>query len=88
MNRHTRRNILIWLQRSAMRAPTFAVVDFIVGFPGETDADFDATMDLVAAVFTHKPFRSNTAAPGTPAAASRLTKILKPVVCPASGAPQ
>ena len=43
--------------------------DFIVGFPGETDADFDATMDLVRQVgygmaysFKYSP------RPGTPAA--------------------
>ncbi len=43
--------------------------DFIVGFPGETDADFQATMDLVASVnygmaysFRYSP------RPGTPAA--------------------
>ena len=43
--------------------------DFIVGFPGETDADFEATMDLIRAVnygmaysFRYSP------RPGTPAA--------------------
>jgi len=43
--------------------------DFIIGFPGETDADFEATMDLIAAVgfdlsfsFIYSP------RPGTPAA--------------------
>ncbi len=43
--------------------------DFIIGFPGETDADFDATMDLIAEVgfdtsysFVYSP------RPGTPAA--------------------
>ncbi len=44
--------------------------DFIVGFPGETDADFEATMSLVreigfAAAFSFK----YSARPGTPAAA-------------------
>ena len=43
--------------------------DFIVGFPGETDADFDATMDLVrqtgfATAYSFKYSRR----PGTPAA--------------------
>ena len=44
--------------------------DFIVGFPGETDADFEATMDLVAAVGFDQSFSFvYSARPGTPAAA-------------------
>jgi len=44
--------------------------DFIVGFPGETDADFDATMDLVAAVSYAQAFSFKySPRPGTPAAA-------------------
>ena len=31
----------------AVRADLSLSSDFIVGFPGETDADFDATMDLI-----------------------------------------
>ena len=43
--------------------------DFIVGFPGETDADFDATMDLVDEVGFDASFSFiYSARPGTPAA--------------------
>ena len=43
--------------------------DFIVGFPGETDADFEATMDLIAEVgFDHSFSFVYSPRPGTPAA--------------------
>ncbi len=43
--------------------------DFIVGFPGETDADFEATMKLVAEVGFDNSFSFlYSARPGTPAA--------------------
>ena len=43
--------------------------DFIVGFPGETDADFDATMDLIDEVGFDASFSFiYSARPGTPAA--------------------
>ncbi|HWE06701.1 MAG TPA: TRAM domain-containing protein [Rhizomicrobium sp.] len=44
--------------------------DFIVGFPGETDADFDATLQLVRDVRYAQAFSFKySARPGTPAAA-------------------
>ena len=44
--------------------------DFIVGFPGETDEDFQKTMDLVEAVGFDQSFSFiYSARPGTPAAA-------------------
>ena len=44
--------------------------DFIVGFPGETQADFDRTMDLVEDIgFDHSFSFIYSARPGTPAAA-------------------
>jgi len=44
--------------------------DFIVGFPGESDTDFEATMDLIAEVgFDHSFSFIYSARPGTPAAA-------------------
>ena len=43
--------------------------DFIVGFPGETDADFRATLDLIRAVGFGQAFSFKySARPGTPAA--------------------
>jgi tRNA-2-methylthio-N6-dimethylallyladenosine synthase len=43
--------------------------DFIVGFPGETDADFEATMNLIAEVGFDQSFSFiYSARPGTPAA--------------------
>jgi len=43
--------------------------DFIIGFPGETDADFRATMDLIADIgFDHSYSFVYSERPGTPAA--------------------
>jgi tRNA-2-methylthio-N6-dimethylallyladenosine synthase len=43
--------------------------DFIIGFPGETDADFEATMDLISAIEYDMSFSFiYSARPGTPAA--------------------
>tara|TARA_R110002020_G_scaffold105896_3_gene246644 strand:- start:255 stop:1658 length:1404 start_codon:yes stop_codon:yes gene_type:complete len=43
--------------------------DFIIGFPGESDADFEATMDLIQAVDFDMSFSFiYSARPGTPAA--------------------
>ncbi len=71
MNRkHTARDYLRIVARiRAARPDILLTSDFIVGFPGETDADFDATMALVHEVgfgmaysFRYSP------RPGTPAA--------------------
>ena len=44
--------------------------DFIIGFPGETEADFEATMDLIEDVrFDHSFSFIYSPRPGTPAAA-------------------
>jgi tRNA-2-methylthio-N6-dimethylallyladenosine synthase len=46
--------------------------DFIVGFPGESDADFEATMDLVREIgFAQSYSFKYSSRPGTPAAAAR-----------------
>jgi tRNA-2-methylthio-N6-dimethylallyladenosine synthase len=71
MNRkHTAGSYLRLIGRIRAARPDIALSgDFIVGFPGETDADFRATLDLVEAVdyaqaysFVYSP------RPGTPAA--------------------
>ena len=73
MNRgHTAEHYLKLIARIRQTRPDMALSgDFIVGFPGETDADFRATLDLVRAVryagaysFKYSP------RPGTPAAES------------------
>ena len=46
--------------------------DFIVGFPGENDKDFEATLDLVHEIgFTQSYSFKYSARPGTPAASAR-----------------
>ncbi|MBW3560157.1 MAG: tRNA (N6-isopentenyl adenosine(37)-C2)-methylthiotransferase MiaB [Proteobacteria bacterium] len=72
MNRaHTAESYLRTVERMRAARPDIAISgDFIVGFPGESEADFEATLDLVRAVrhasayaFKYSP------RPGTPAAA-------------------
>lgn len=71
MNRkHTAREYIDLIDRVRVARPDIALSsDFIVGFPGETDADFEATMALVRAVrFAQSfSFKYSTRA-GTPAA--------------------
>ena len=73
MNRgHTAESYLRLIERIRAERPDMALSgDFIVGFPGETDADFRATLDLVrdvkyAAAYSFK----YSPRPGTPAAES------------------
>ncbi|MGD0865711.1 MAG: tRNA (N6-isopentenyl adenosine(37)-C2)-methylthiotransferase MiaB [Rhizomicrobium sp.] len=73
MNRqHTAREYLDLVARIRAARPNLALSsDFIVGFPGETDKDFDATLALMrqvnyAAAFSFK----YSPRPGTPASAS------------------
>jgi tRNA-2-methylthio-N6-dimethylallyladenosine synthase len=72
MNRgHTAQSYLALVERIRVARPDLALSgDFIVGFPGETEADFEATLALVrearyASAFTFKYSRR----PGTPASA-------------------
>jgi tRNA-2-methylthio-N6-dimethylallyladenosine synthase len=72
MNRsHTAESYLKLIEKIRAARPDIAISgDFIVGFPGERDADFEATLELVRAVghataFSFKYSRR----PGTPAAA-------------------
>ncbi|WP_415184120.1 tRNA (N6-isopentenyl adenosine(37)-C2)-methylthiotransferase MiaB [Phaeovulum sp.] len=71
MNRkHTAKDYLRLIERIRAARPDMLLSgDFIVGFPGETDADFDATMDLIRTVGYGMAYSFKySARPGTPAA--------------------
>jgi tRNA-2-methylthio-N6-dimethylallyladenosine synthase len=73
MNRgHSREDYLRIVTRMRQSRSDIALSsDFIVGFPGESDADFAATMDLVREVGYAQAFSFKySARPGTPAAAA------------------
>ncbi len=71
--RHRRRQYLDLVARiRAVRSDIALSSDFIVGFPGETDEDFEATMSLVREVGYAQSFSFKySARPGTPAAGLR-----------------
>ncbi|MFM9864892.1 MAG: tRNA (N6-isopentenyl adenosine(37)-C2)-methylthiotransferase MiaB [Micropepsaceae bacterium] len=74
MNRgHTAGDYRALVKRIRVARPDIALSsDFIVGFPGESDADFEATMDLVREIGFAQSFSFKySARPGTPAAAAR-----------------
>jgi tRNA-2-methylthio-N6-dimethylallyladenosine synthase len=52
MNRkYTKEDYLALIEKLRLASPDIvATTDFIVGFPGETEEDFDATMDLIETV--------------------------------------
>ena len=68
--RHTAADYLGLVDRIRAARPDIAMSgDFIVGFPGETDADFEATLELVRAVHYAQAFSFKySPRPGTPAA--------------------
>ena len=71
MNRkHTAADYLLLVERLRAARPDLLLSgDFIVGFPGETDQDFEETMDLVRAVGYGQAYSFKySARPGTPAA--------------------
>ena len=73
MNRqHKTEDYLRLIERIRAARPDIALSsDFIVGFPGETDADFEATMTLVRTVRYAQTFSFKySKRPGTPAAAA------------------
>ena len=81
MNRHhTRDGYLRLLDRVRAARPDIALSgDFIVGFPGETEAEFAETLSLVAAVGYAQAFSFKySPRPGTPAA--RLADQVAPEV--------
>ena len=67
---HTTPEYKAKLRRLRQVRPNISISsDFIVGFPGETDADFEATMNLIAEVgFDHSFSFIYSPRPGTPAA--------------------
>ncbi|MDQ6971998.1 MAG: tRNA (N6-isopentenyl adenosine(37)-C2)-methylthiotransferase MiaB [Mariprofundaceae bacterium] len=67
---HDRRHYLGLIEKFRAARPDIALSsDFIVGFPGETDEDFAATLDLVRSVGFDSAFCFNySPRPGTPAA--------------------
>jgi tRNA-2-methylthio-N6-dimethylallyladenosine synthase len=71
MNRkHTAEEYIALIARIRTARPDLLLSgDFIVGFPGETDADFQATLDLVETVGYGQAYSFKySARPGTPAA--------------------
>jgi tRNA-2-methylthio-N6-dimethylallyladenosine synthase len=71
MNRgHTSEQFLAIVEKARSARPDIATAtDLIVGFPGETEADFQATLDLVrAAGFANAYTFKYSRRPGTPAA--------------------
>jgi tRNA-2-methylthio-N6-dimethylallyladenosine synthase len=81
MNRgHTRRDYLDVIEKIRGARPDIALAgDFIVGFPGETEADFEDTMTIAdqARYATAYSFKYS-ARPGTPAA-SHADQVPEPV---------
>lgn len=74
MNRqHTADHYLRLIDKVRVARPDIALSsDFIVGYPGETDKDFDATMALIGRVGFASAFSFKfSPRPGTPAAAAR-----------------
>jgi tRNA-2-methylthio-N6-dimethylallyladenosine synthase len=75
MNRqHTAEHYLHLVDRIRAARPDIALSsDFIVGFPGETDKDFEATMALIRAVdFSQSYSFKYSPRPGTPASAAKV----------------
>lgn len=75
MNRkHTRQDYFKIIERLREARPDIGLSsDFIVGFPGETDKDFEDTMDLVRKIgFTQCYSFKYSPRPGTPAAEAKI----------------
>jgi tRNA-2-methylthio-N6-dimethylallyladenosine synthase len=70
--RHSRDDYLKVVERIRASRPDIALSsDFIVGFPGEADVDFEATLELVRSVVFAQAFSFKySARPGTPASAA------------------
>jgi tRNA-2-methylthio-N6-dimethylallyladenosine synthase len=75
MNRqHTAEDYFRLVERIRAARPDIALSsDFIVGFPGETDKDFEATMALIREVSFAQAFSFKySPRPGTPASAAKI----------------
>ena len=75
MNRkHTRQDYFKIIEKLRKARPDMGLSsDFIVGFPGETDKDFEDTMDLVRQInFTQCYSFKYSPRPGTPAADAKI----------------
>ena len=75
MNRaHTAESYLRLIERIRAARPDMALSgDFIVGFPGESETDFEATLDLVRAVGYASAYSFKySRRPGTPASAMQM----------------
>jgi tRNA-2-methylthio-N6-dimethylallyladenosine synthase len=75
MNRkHTRQDYFKIIEKLRAARPDMGLSsDFIVGFPGETDKDFEDTMDLIRQVgFTQCYSFKYSPRPGTPAADAKI----------------
>ena len=72
--RHSAADYLRLVERIRAARPDIAMSgDFIVGFPGETDADFEATLEIVRQVGYAQAFSFKySPRPGTPAAGEEL----------------
>jgi tRNA-2-methylthio-N6-dimethylallyladenosine synthase len=68
--RHSARDYIQLVEKIRQARPDLALSsDFIVGFPGETDADFQATLDLISEVRFASSFSFKySPRPGTPGA--------------------
>ncbi|ABK43946.1 tRNA-i(6)A37 thiotransferase enzyme MiaB [Magnetococcus marinus MC-1] len=67
---HTVEEYCTWVEKVRAVCPDVALAsDFIVGFPGETEQDFQATLDLISRLgFDHAYSFKYSSRPGTPAA--------------------
>jgi len=67
---HTREDYIAIIERIRSARPDLCLSsDFIVGFPGETEEDFEATLDLIETLgFDHSYSFLYSPRPGTPAA--------------------
>jgi tRNA-2-methylthio-N6-dimethylallyladenosine synthase len=87
--RHRAEDFIRLVERLRLARPDLALSsDFIVGFPGESDADFQATLDLVETVGFAQAFSFKySPRPGTPAAGMRR-QVPEPVKAARLGALQ